>query len=52
VRRYEQVISVKREHAAVYERIHTQVWPEILAMILVCNIRNYAIFRLQTLLIA
>jgi L-rhamnose mutarotase len=52
VRRYEQVISVKREHAAAYERIHTQVWPEVLAIILVCNIRNYAIFRLQTLLFA
>ena len=52
MRRYAQVISVKREHVAAYERIHTQVWPEVLAMILVCNIRNYTIFRLQTLLIA
>ena len=50
--RYAQVISVKREHVAAYERIHAQLWPEVLAMILKCNIRNYAIFRLQALLIA
>ena len=52
MRRYAQVISVKREHVAAYERIHTQAWPEVLAMILVCNICSYTIFLLQTLLIA
>jgi L-rhamnose mutarotase len=52
VRRYAQIISVKREHVALYERIHTQVWPEGPAMILVCNVRNYIIFLRQTLLIA
>jgi L-rhamnose mutarotase len=50
--RYAQVITVKRERVAAYERIHAQLWPEVLAMILKCNIRNYPLFRYQALLIA
>jgi L-rhamnose mutarotase len=50
--RYAQVITVKRERVAAYERIHAQVWPEVLAMVLKCNIRNYLIIRYQGLLIA
>lgn len=50
--RYTQVITVKRERVAAYERIHAQLWPEVLAMILKCNIRNYPIVRYQALLIA
>jgi L-rhamnose mutarotase len=52
VGRYTQVITVKRERVAAYERIHAQLWPEVLAMILKCNIRNYPIVRYQALLIA
>lgn len=50
MRRYGQVIGVKPEQIAAYEQIHAQVWPEVLAMIEACNMRNYTIFRHGTLL--
>ena len=52
MRRIAQVIGIKQEHIAEYERIHAAVWPEVLAMIRACNIRNYSIFRHDTTLIA
>jgi len=45
IRRFGQVIGVKSEGIAEYERLHRAVWPEVLAMIHGCNIRNYSIFR-------
>jgi L-rhamnose mutarotase len=38
------VIGVKPESIAEYKRIHAAVWPEVLARISACNIRNYTIF--------
>jgi L-rhamnose mutarotase len=38
------VIGVKPESIAEYKRIHVAVWPEVLARISACNIRNYTIF--------
>jgi L-rhamnose mutarotase len=35
-----------------YERLHAAVWPEVLATIHACNIRNYSIFRHDTQLFA
>ncbi len=52
MRRYGQVIGVRPEHVAEYERLHVAVWPEVLATIHDCNIRNYSIFRYQHLLFA
>lgn len=52
MRRIGQVIGVKPEHIEAYERLHAAVWPEVLAMIRACNIRNYSIFRHGTLLFA
>jgi L-rhamnose mutarotase len=52
MQRYGQIIGVKPEHIAQYEELHEQVWPEVLAMIHACNIRNYTIFRHGTLLFA
>lgn len=52
MRRYEQVIGVKPEQIAAYEAIHAAVWSEVLATIHACNIRNYSIFRFNTLLFA
>jgi L-rhamnose mutarotase len=52
MRRYGQLIGVKPEQIEAYERIHAAVWPEVLAMIHTCNIRNYSIFRHGTLLFA
>jgi L-rhamnose mutarotase len=52
MKRFAQLIHVKKEAIAEYERIHTAVWPEVLATIERCNIRNYSIFRHGALLIA
>jgi L-fuconate dehydratase len=50
--RYGQVIGVKPDQIETYERLHVQVWPEVLAMIQACNMRNYSIFRRGTQLFA
>ncbi|MBV9614231.1 MAG: L-rhamnose mutarotase [Ktedonobacteraceae bacterium] len=52
MRRIGQIINVKPEAIEEYERIHAAVWPEVLATISACNIRNYSIFRYGTLLFA
>jgi L-rhamnose mutarotase len=52
MRRFGQIIKVKSECIADYERMHAAVWPEVLATIQACNIRNYSIFRHGTLLFA
>ena len=52
MQRYGQLIGVKPDQIEAYERIHTAVWPEVLDMIQCCNIRNYNIFRHQSLLFA
>jgi L-rhamnose mutarotase len=52
MQRFGQVLGVKPEHVAEYERIHRAVWPEVLATIHACNIRNYSIFRHDDLLFA
>ncbi|MEA2514971.1 MAG: L-rhamnose mutarotase [Thermomicrobiales bacterium] len=52
MQRYGQVIGIKPAHVAEYERLHAAVWPEVLATIHACNIRNYSIFRYQHLLFA
>jgi len=48
--RYASVIGMKPENRAEYERLHADVWPEILAKIYECNIRNYSIYRYGELL--
>ncbi len=45
MRRFGQVIGLKPDQIEAYERLHAAVWPEVLAMISACNIRNYSIFR-------
>ncbi len=52
MQRYGQIIGVKPDQIAAYEQIHAAVWPEVLAMIYECNIRNYSIFRHEQLLFA
>ena len=47
-----QLIGLKPGQVEAYERLHTAVWPEVLAMIHACNIRNYSIFRHGELLFA
>lgn len=52
MQRFGQVLGVKPEHVEEYERIHRAVWPEVLATIRACNMRNYSIFRHDDLLFA
>lgn len=44
MQRMGMVIGVKPDMIAEYKRLHAAVWPEILALISDCNIRNYTIF--------
>ena len=50
--RYGQVIGVQAEKLAEYKRYHAHAWPEVLAKITECNIRNYSIFHRDGLLFA
>jgi L-rhamnose mutarotase len=38
------ILGIKPEAIAEYKRLHADVWPEVLAKIAACNIRNYTIF--------
>jgi L-rhamnose mutarotase len=42
--RHGKVIKLKPQALDEYIRIHAEVWPEVLAMIHLCNIRNYSIY--------
>lgn len=52
MRRFGQIIKVRPDRIADYERIHAEVWPAVLATIHACNMRNYSIFRHGTWLFA
>lgn len=45
VRRFGQVLGLRPEHLAEYERRHAQLWPEIAAALGEAGIRNYSIFH-------
>ena len=44
MQRMGMVIGLKAGEIAEYKRLHAAVWPEVLARISACNIRNYTIF--------
>ncbi len=50
--RHGQLIGIRPEKLAEYRRYHAKAWPEILAMITACNIRNYSIYLKDGLLFA
>jgi L-rhamnose mutarotase len=52
VRRIGQVIRLRPEHREEYLRLHEAVWPQVLAAITACNIRNYSIFLHGDLLVS
>ena len=52
MKRYGQMLGLKPEKSAEYRAYHARVWPEVLAMIRACNIRNYSIFLKGGLLFA
>ena len=45
MKRFGQVIRVKPETFDEYVKYHAAVWPDVLAMISECNIRNYSIYH-------
>ena len=45
MQRFGQLLGIRPEGVEEYERLHAAVWPEVLATIHECNIRNYSIFR-------
>jgi L-rhamnose mutarotase len=52
MKRFGQIIGLKQEHLDRYKAFHENPWPEILAMIKECNIRNYSIFHREGYLFA
>ena len=44
MKRYGSVIKLKEDRLDEYKRLHADAWPEVLAMIDDCNIRNYSIY--------
>jgi L-rhamnose mutarotase len=38
------VLKLRPEHEARYKQFHAAVWPEVLATIRQCGIRNYSIY--------
>jgi len=42
--RYGMVIGVRPEKLEEYKQLHAAVWPDVLAMIRECKIRNYSIY--------
>ncbi len=44
MQRYGMVIGVREEKLGEYKKLHAAVWPDVLAMIQECNIRNYSIY--------
>jgi L-rhamnose mutarotase len=52
MKRYGSTIRVKPEKIEEYKRLHAAVWPEVLATITTCNIRNYSIYLIGDQLFA
>src|SRR5579864_4534601 len=52
LKRYCMLIKVKKDSIAMYKEYHAKVWPEVLATIRNCNIKNYSIYLHDDLLIA
>ena len=50
MQRHGQLIRVRPEKLEEYKRYHAAVWPEVLATIRACNIRNYSIYLKDGLL--
>lgn len=50
IKRIGSVIGIHEEDIAEYERIHQEVWPDVLATLKHVNVRNYSIFRYGLLL--
>lgn len=47
MQRMAMIIGIKPDKIELYKRLHTAVWPEVLAQIKRSNISNYSIFLRQ-----
>jgi len=47
MQRYGMVIGLRPEKIAEYKELHAAAWPDVLAMIAACNMRNYSIYLRQ-----
>lgn len=45
MKRYGMILGLPPEHYDEYKRYHAAVWPEVLATIERCHIRNYTIYH-------
>lgn len=45
MKRIASVIGLPPENAAEYERLHADVWPDVLARLTASNVTNYSIYR-------
>lgn len=52
MKRYGQLLRVRPERFEEYREYHVRVWPEVLATIRACNIRNYSIYHKDGFLFA
>lgn len=50
MKRYGMVIGIRPEKIEEYRELHAAVWPDVLKMISVCNIRNYSIYLKDNML--
>ena len=44
VERHGSVIKIRPEKLEEYRRLHSAPWPQVLATVSACNIRNYSIY--------
>ena len=52
MRRFGQHAKLKPECVDEYKRLHAAAWPDVLATITKCNLRNYSIYIMGTDLFA
>jgi L-rhamnose mutarotase len=45
MKRYGTMIGIRSEHLEAYKKYHAAVWPEVLATMERCGIRNYTIYH-------
>ena len=50
IKRIGSVIGIKPDQITEYERIHADVWPEVLATLKRANVTKFSIFRHENLL--
>jgi len=44
MQRYGSIIKLRPDKLEEYKELHANVWPDVLAMIRECHIRNYSIY--------